>query len=273
MHCVNLTDGQTVWRKNIVGQFAAKLVTWGMCASPLLVDDKLIVNPGAKDASLVALDRLTGKVVWSSAGMPAGYSSLIVGQFGGRRQIVGYDAISLGGWDVATGRRLWGLIPPEDGDFNVPTPIDAGGKLLVTTENNGTRLYDFDRHGKIIAKPLALYEDLAPDSSTPVVIDGKVFGCWNNLFCLDLNSPLRPLWIAEDDAFDDYVSIIGGPKRILITSARGELLLVDVAAERFTLAARLQVFDKECEVLSHPALVGNRLYIRNTSTICCLSLE
>ena len=221
----------------------------------------------------MALDRLTGKVVWCSAGMPAAYSSFIVGRFGGQRQIVGYDAISLGGWDVATGRRLWGLIPPEKGDFNVPTPIDAGGKLLVTTENNGTRLYDFDRQGKIVAKPLALYEDLAPDSSTPVVVNGKVFGCWNNLFCLDLNTKLRPLWTAEDEAFDDYVAIIGGPDRILITSAQGELLLVDVAAERFKLAARLRVFDKDCEVLSHPALVGKRLYIRNASTICCVALE
>jgi len=273
LHCVKLADGRIVWQTNLMQQFEAKLVTWGMCASPLLVDDKLIVNPGAKEASLVALDRLTGKVVWRSAGMPAAYSSFIVGRFGGQRQIVGYDAISLGGWDVATGRRLWSLIPPEGGDFNVPTPIDAGGKLLVTSENNGTRLYDFERQGKIIPKPVALYKDLAADSSTPLVVDGKVFGCWRQLACLDLNSGLRPLWTAEDEVFEDYVTLIGGPDRILITSARGELLLVGTTGERYELISRLPVFDKNCEVLSHPALGGKRLYIRDASTICCIALE
>ena len=273
LHCVTLAGGQIVWRKNIVQEFGAKLVMWGMCASPLVVDDKLIVNPGARDASLVALDASTGKVVWRCQGMPAAYSSFIVGRFGGRRQIVGYDAISLGGWDVATGRRLWSLVPPEEGDFNVPTPIDAGGKLLVTTENNGTRLYAFDGRGAVVPKPVALNRDLAPDSSTPVVVDGKVFGCWGELFCLDLNSGLGAEWIAEDEAFEDYVSIIAGRQRILVTSAEGELLLVGIGRQKYELISRLRVFGEDSEVLSHPALAGKRLYIRDGSTICCVALE
>jgi hypothetical protein len=71
--------------------------------------DKLIVNPGGDKASLVALDRRTGRVVWAAPGEPAAYASFILGEFGGRRQIVGYDRTSVGGWDVATGERLWRL--------------------------------------------------------------------------------------------------------------------------------------------------------------------
>jgi len=273
LNCVNLENGQAVWDTNLIEEFGADIPTWGMCSSPLIVDDMLIVNPGAEFASLVALDRLTGRVVWSSEGEPAAYSSFIVGVFGGTRQIVGYDSISLGGWDVATGDRLWSLVPPESGDFNVPTPIDAGGKILVSTENNGTRLYDFDSQGKIIPEPVAIHEYLAPDTGTPVLVDGKVFGCWYDLYCLDLNSGLRSQWIAEDEAFERDVTIIGGPDRILLTSSQGELLLIDTTESHYNLISRLQVCDENSDVLSHPALVGNRLYIRDTSTIYCVSLE
>lgn len=272
LHCIKLDTGHVVWGKNIVKEFDAELPTWGMCSTPLLVDDKLIVNPGAKDASVVALDRRTGKILWKTPGEPAAYSSFIVGIFGGVRQIIGYDAISLGGWDPNTGRRLWNLLPEEEGDFNVPTPINVDGKLLVATENNGTRLYGFNKDGKIQPKPLARNLDLAPDSSTPVVTNGLVFGCFGGLFCLDLKNELRTLYSADDDVFHDYASLIAGNDRVLITTVEGELLLIRANANRYTLQSRLRLFE-DTEVLSHPALIGNRLYIRNRTEVCCLLLD
>ncbi len=147
-----------------------------MCSTPLVVDDLLIVNPGGTNASLVALDCATGRTRWTTPGLPAAYSSFICGEFGGRRQIVGYDQHSLGGWDVKTGKRLWQLVPPAEGDFNVPTPIAVDGGVVVSTENNGTRLYRFDESGRIISKPAAEFADLSPDTVSPVVTCGRVFG-------------------------------------------------------------------------------------------------
>ncbi len=105
------------------------------------VDDKLIINPGAPDASLAALDRKTGKVLWKSAGKPHAYASFVLHGEGASRQIIGYDRESLGGWDPTTGKRRWTITPITPKDFNVPTPIVAGNDLLVSTENNGTRRY------------------------------------------------------------------------------------------------------------------------------------
>jgi outer membrane protein assembly factor BamB/ABC-type phosphate/phosphonate transport system substrate-binding protein len=274
LHCLNLADGKIVWKKNFTCDFGAVVPIWGFCGSPLVVDDKLIVNPGAAEASLVALDRVSGKEIWHAPGLPAAYSSFIVGTFGGARQIVGYDKKTLGGWEVASGDRLWTLVPPTPCDFNVPTPIDADGKLLVATENNGTRLYDFEHDGSIKRTPLAVNKDLAPDCSTPVFVGGKLFGSWDSkLYCLDLNHDLKPRWIGEDEAFHDYASLIASPDRLLVSSHRGELFLVDAAAENFKIISRLQVFDGDAGLISHPALAGNRLYIRDSSKIICVDLS
>ncbi|MBN2021902.1 MAG: PQQ-binding-like beta-propeller repeat protein [Pirellulales bacterium] len=272
LHCARLATGEVVWSRNLVRDFGGAVPTWGYCSSPLLVDGKLIVNPGAKDASLVALDCASGAEVWRCPGLPAAYASFIVGRFGGERQIVGYDEKTLGGWDPETGRRLWTLVPPAAGDFNVPTPIDAGGRLIVASETNGTRLFDFEPGGAIVPEPVARNEDLAPDASTPVLVGGRLFGCWDAVYCLKADSTLAAIWTGDED-LGDYSSVVASPDRVLVVTKRGELLLIDAAADAFTVVSRLRIFADDAEVLSHPALVGSRLYLRDMAKVVCVDLS
>lgn len=277
LHCVRLATGEVVWRKHLAKDFGAKLPTWGYCSAPLVVDDKLIVNPGAPQAALVALDRLTGKVLWTTPGDPPGYACFVLAEPGGVRQIVGYDIVSLGGWDPATGRRLWKLLAKKEGDFNVPTPVVIEGKLLISTENNGTRLYGFDSRGHIIPRPLASNADLIPDSSTPVVHRGMVFGVSERLLCLDLNDGLKTLWTTDTEPFGDYCSLMAGNGFVLITSQRGLVCLVRASKTGYDRVSTLDLFKDEPatdkDTWSHPALAGNRFYVRNLLGINCVLLE
>ena len=272
LHCLRLADGKVVWKRNILREFRARLPHWGLCASPLIVDGKLIVSPGAKDASLVALSPQTGKLVWKTPSRAPAYASLIVARFGGVKQVVGYDETSLGGWDPVTGRRLWELVPEIDGDFNVPTPIAVDGRLLVATENNGTRLYGFDAAGQIQPKPRAQNEDLVPDTVSPVVLDGLVFGCSGALYCLDLADGLKMRWEGfTGRAYDEYASLIAGNGHVLVTTVEGELLLVEATRTAYKVVSRLRLFKDE-QVWSHPALVDKRLYVRSDAAIYCILL-
>ncbi len=273
LRCIELGSGKVVWSKNLPRDFGTRVPTWGYSASPLAVDGKLIINPGAKQAAVVALDCSTGKEVWRCAGLPPAYASFIAGTFGGVRQVIGYDEKSLGGWDLVSGKRIWTLIPPSQGDFNVPTPIDAGGKLIVATENNGARLYEFEAGGRMKTSPAAACGDLSPDSSTPVLLGGRLFGSCDALYCLDVAAKFKPLWTGADDAFSGYASLIAAPGRVLVTTNHGELLLVSASAERFEIVSRLRVFPKESEVLSHPAIVAGRIYLRDMEKIQCVDLD
>ena len=272
LRCVNVTDGKMIWKRQLPREFKAQLPTWGMCSTPLIVDDLVIVNPGGTNASLAALDSITGRTRWTTPGFPAAYSAFICGEFGGRRQIVGYDQHSLGGWDVKTGQRLWRLVPPNEGDFNVPTPIAAEGGVIVSTENNGTRLYRFDDSGRIIPKPAGEFAGLSPDSATPVMTCGRVFGSHLGLRCLDVRKGLEPIWHREEDALGDYATLIADDERVLVITLGGELLLLDARAKEFAIISRLRIFDDDVEVYSHPALVGARLYARGGPSVVCVDL-
>ena len=274
LHAVRLDTGLIVWSKNIRLDFGAtKELVWGTCGSPLIVEGRLIVSPGAPEATLAALDPKTGEVQWQTPGAEAGYGSLIAAKLGGKMQIVGHDRTTLGGWDLKTGRRLWSLTPPVANDFNVPTPIEVDGKLLVTTENNGTRLYEFKPDGTIVPEPVAENEDLAPDTSTPIVVGRRVFGCWGDLFCLDLENQLRPIWMQRDLVFDKYAALIGNEERVLVVTLSGQGVLLSATGDRYQEISRVNLFADESESYAHPALVGTRIYVRSATELRCLDLE
>ena len=274
LHCVRLDTGAVVWRTNYYRDHGAKLLTWGSSSPPLIVDDKLIINPGGRDASVAALDRKTGRLIWKTPGHAAAYSAFVVGELGGRRQVIGYDSASVGGWDPATGERLWEHVPREGADFNVTTPLIHVGQLLLATENNATRLHGFLPDGKINPKPVLTNVSLAPDTCSPVIVGGRVFAtAYGEMYCLDLKNGLKTIWMAEDDMFFDHSNVIGGNGRVLAWTNSGDLLLLDAAANEFKPLGRLRPFgDASADSMSHPAIVGNRLYLRSPHELACFEL-
>jgi outer membrane protein assembly factor BamB len=276
--CVTLERGETVWKRNLIRDFGGKVPTWGLCGTPLVVDDRVVVSTPAREAALAALDRKTGEVLWKTPGRPPGYGNLIVAVLGGRRQVVGLDAASAGGWDPETGERLWTLVPPEGEEFNVPTPATVGGKLLLAAEKNGTRLYRFREDGTIDPEPEASNKDLAPSTTSPVTVDGRVWGSSDGgTFCLDLSDGLRQAWHLKEAPFADPASLIAGNGRVLLAFKRGVLALLPSRPAAGTKPAVLEVFRREGdfdpELWSHPALVGDRLYLRSGKEAACLLLS
>jgi outer membrane protein assembly factor BamB len=192
------------------------------------------------------------------------------------RQIVAYDRTSLVGREIATGRRLWTLTPPNMGDFNVPTPVVVEGRLLLVSENNGARLHEFVDDGVIATEPAAIYAHLKPDMSTPVAVGNRVFCVWEQLFCLDAAHGLKVLWEGEDDALADYAPLIASDDRLLVLGRGSELLLIDGKADKFRIVSRQKVFDdpreRDAHSMAHPALVGSRLYVRGERGLVCVDL-
>ncbi len=271
LHCLGARDGKVIWWKDLAREFGTPVPKWGYCSTPLLADGLLIVNPGASQAALAALDPASGRVVWRTPGGPAAYASLIAAELGGRRQIVGYDAKSLGGWDVRTGRCLWTLVPPQTGDFNVPSPVAVNGRLLVATENNGTRLYGFRDDGTILPEPLARADVLVPDTTTPVVAGGRLFGCDTVLRCLDFTNGLKLVWELQDAAVEGHVSFLATDERVLVAGQDGDLLLI-TATGMPAVISRLRVTPGAGGSYAHPALVGKDLFLRPGASVVCLRL-
>lgn len=273
LHCVELLTGKVVWKRQLVKEFqVTEKQVWGFAAAPLLIGNQLIINPGAKQASLVALDPLTGKTLWQTAGAPAAFASFITRTTDQGTQLIGYDKESLGGWNAKTGERLWTCTPPHGDDFNVPTPILWRDSLLVSTENNGTRLYEFDKAQKIVPEPRAQNDDLAPDTHTPVLVGDRLYGVWDELYCLDVNDKLRKISTFRDPVCKHYAALIASPERLLMMTQSGELLLFDISVPEMKLLDRRKLVQEEVDVYAHPAIVGKHLLVRIDRELRCYEL-
>jgi ABC-type phosphate/phosphonate transport system substrate-binding protein len=283
LHCVALATGRVLWKRNLVVDFGVPkeaLSAWGYCSSPLVVDGRLIVNPGAPDASIVAIDPATGAEVWRCPGNPAGHASCVTADISGIRQVIGYDNATLSGWDLFTGKRLWSLAPEVTGDFNVPTPVlvkDAVTRLLVATEMNGSRLHGFCADGTIDPKPLGQRREPAPDMATPVMHGHRMFCAQEKLFALDCTSRgLAEATAPQSGPFETYAAAVAGPASVLVIGNNGQLVMFDVVPSRrepTTLAVFEDASVKDnSPVFSHPAFVGTRMFIRGDNELICVEL-
>lgn len=283
LHCVAIATGRVLWKRNLVADFGVPkeaLSAWGYCSSPLVVDGRLIVNPGAPDASVVALDPATGAEVWRCPGKAAGHASFVAADVGGVHQVIGYDHATLGGWDLVTGKRLWSLEPAVAGDFNVPTPVlvkDTVLRLLVATEMNGTRLHGFHADGTIDSKPIGRRREPAPDMATPVMHGRRMFCAQEKLFALECTSRgLAEAGAPQSGPFATYAAAVAGPASVLVIGNNGQLVMHDVMPGRREPTTLATFEDASGEnnnpVFSHPAFVGTRMFIRGDNELICVEL-
>jgi outer membrane protein assembly factor BamB len=265
VHCHDLKTGKSVWEKNYRKDFGspAKPPEWGYAVAPLIFDDKLILMPG----DLVALDPNTGQTIWRAKTAGPNYSSFTPAAIGSVREVVGYDAASVGGWDVAGGKRLWSMPIDNSKNYTVPSPVVFGQKLLLATESDKARLYGFSGDGTIITMPLGENRDLLPEIATPTLQGPLVLGIYHGLICLDPNDKLKRLWIQDkEDAFQGMAHIVAANDRAMVFGDRGEMVMIRATREKCEVLGRAKLCGgqgKDAVVWSHPAIAGGVIFIRD----------
>ena len=141
--CLKTNDGATVWQKQMSKDFGGRMMSgWGYSESPTIDGNKLICTPGGEKAAVVALDKITGAVLWKCqvpANTGAGYASIVSAEVGGIKQYITLLGKELGlvGVDANTGKFLWNYKKAANGTANIPTAIvqgDLGGGLFKIPE-------------------------------------------------------------------------------------------------------------------------------------------
>ncbi len=161
LRCLDASNGSVVWGKNILSDNQAKNLPWAMAASPLIVDDKVIVVPGGTSGkSIVAYNKMTGAPVWRVLNDTAAYVSPMLVELGGRRQIVAVTSSRVVGLAPEDGSLLWFYAWDTDSGINVSQPImvdqnrffiSSGygkGAALVEVKGSGKNYTAYDRLAK-----------------------------------------------------------------------------------------------------------------------------
>ena len=140
--CLEIATGKVVWTKSLRADFGGVPGVWAYAESPLVDGGRLIVSPGGESATVVALDKKTGKTLWKSpipGEKAASYASAIATTLAGRRQYVQFLSKALVGLDAATGKLLWRFDKTFDTQYGMHafTPIAAGNLVYSAAATAG----------------------------------------------------------------------------------------------------------------------------------------
>lgn len=266
----DLETGAVRWQHDLVKDFGAEVPMWGYSASPRIHSGKLIVCPGGAEASCVALDPKTGKTLWSSKGAAANYGSPMIATVEGKAQIIGFDQDNITGRSLEDGSVIWSR-PVMGTGYLVPSPVIVGDSLVQASDSQ-IGLQKLNGKGELPDTWIASSSELAPGDSTPTAAANLLLFCSDNsgLSALDLEDGLKTAWTyTEDESLSGFATILAAGQRALVLDSHGMVHLFSVDAKK---ATPLGKFKACADTRVGPALVGDRLYVRDDKTVSCYLL-
>jgi outer membrane protein assembly factor BamB len=273
LHCLDGATGKVIWQHDVVTETGAVPPQWGKSCSPLIYGNLVIVCAGASGGkSLVAYDKLDGKLVWSAGDDSSGYSSPTIMTLCDVPQIVMGSAQQVSGHDPETGRILWQHEWPDGGSEspNVSQPVAVGQDQILLTRGYGIgcALWQIKLDGdRWSVEPLWKNNNLKTKMTSAVVTGGHAYGLdEGTLCCLELSSG-KKLW--KRGRYGHGQVLLAG-NVLLVQSEDGEIALVEVSPRKFTELARMHAI--EGQSWNYPVLWGNKLVIRTEKEMACYAL-
>jgi outer membrane protein assembly factor BamB len=282
MHCLKLTPaspaGEAVWRKDLLAEFGAAQLEWGIAFSPLVEKGLVYVMPGGPGGgALAALDCTTGNIAWKRFDDKASYSSPITADLAGGRQLVVLLEGRLVGVAPDSGNLLWEY-PWPSGPAHTPSSIvtplvlrrTSGDYVFLTSGyDKGCVLLKIEPDGSG-CKATQVYRNLNMRAvfSSPVCVGDYVYGFDDvNLVCLDVRIGKRH-W--KEFGFDKG-SLIAADGRLIVLGAEGTLAIVAAEPEAYREIARFAHADERC--WTAPSLADGKLYVRNRTRVVCYDVK
>ncbi|HEX5709025.1 MAG TPA: PQQ-binding-like beta-propeller repeat protein [Pyrinomonadaceae bacterium] len=271
LRCLDARTGRAIWGKNILSDNGASNLRWGIAASPLVVDDKVIVIAGGADGkSVVAYNKLTGARAWGAMSDPGSYTSPMLVNLAGRRQVLVVTERNIAGIAPEDGAVLWTHPWRNDAGINISQPIVVGPNRLFLSAGyqKGASLLEVANTGGRLV-PRALWENASMKNkfNSSVYHDGYVYGLDEGLLsCVEVATGERK-WKARGYGYGQVVLASG---HLIITTDEGEIALVRATPDAHAEVARFPAL--QGKTWNVPAIADGRLLVRNGTEMAAFKL-
>lgn len=263
--CLDAKTGKTLWKREMVEEMSGQKPNWDYAGSPIVDGNRLIVVPGAEDGAVVALDKTTGKTLWKGGSGAPGYSTPVIANLDGKRQIVVLLAKKLAGLDAASGKELWSY-PWETGyGVNAATPLVIGNGVYIT----GGYGHGCAMVGVANGQPTVKWQNRTMQAhfSSPVFYKGFIYGTGDPgvLVCMDPATG-NTLW--KQPGFEKGGMIGGDGVAFVHNGSNGELAMFQLANDAYHEVGRISPL--QGQAWTAPIIVDKKLVIRTKDTIAVI---
>jgi outer membrane protein assembly factor BamB len=274
--CLNASDGYVVWSKNILQEFDAGNIGWGISESVLIDGDHLICTPGGKKATVAALDKLTGNVIWKTMtpdNPSAAYASTIVADLKGVRQYVNYVQNAVVGIRADNGDFLWSNSASANPTANCSSPVVYEDSVFSSSGyGQGCALVKITgKRGRDGADLVYKNTEMRNHHGGIVLIGKYVYGADEGIMkCLDVTTG-DVMWQDRSVGKGAVVYVDG---KIILRSEQGPLALMDATPDGYQERGRFDQPDRSNQAAwAHPAVADGRLYLRDQGLLLVYDLK
>ncbi len=244
--CLDAKTGKQRWRIDFVDQLISPMPAFGGVCSPLVDGDALYVQAGA---SVLKLNKRTGELLWRSLKDEGGmngsaFSSSIIAELAGKRQLVVQTRDKLVGVDLDQGTPLWEEKVPSFRGMNILTPVVIGDTIFTSSYQNKSWLYRISKTNDQFTVAEVWSNNAQVYLSTPVVINGHLYLHLQNqrITCIDVITGNRT-WTSQ--SFGKYCSFVAQGDRLLALDVSGNILYLKANPREFMLIDKLQTSESE----------------------------
>jgi outer membrane protein assembly factor BamB len=299
LFCLDAGTGKVIWSHDFKKDFNINTPLWGFAGHPLLDGKRLICLAGGEGTTAVAFDKDSGKEIWRAlSAREPGYSSPVLCEFGGKRQVIIWHPESANGLDPETGAVYWSHPFVSRSGMTIATPRKLGNRLLFTTFYSGSLLLSAPSHANgdgTNSKPVVLWQTQKPSEKdttylnavmcTPFLEDGYIYGVcsYGQLRCLKVDTGERVWETLQATTTGEPVRwanafIVKNGQRFFLFNENGDLIIARLTPRQYEELSRAHLLEPTNTAAgrnvlwSHPAYANRHIYARNDKELICADL-
>jgi outer membrane protein assembly factor BamB len=260
--CLDVKTGKPIWAKNLMRDFGGSNIYWGLSESPLVANDRILVQAGGRNAAIVALDKTTGSPLWRQHSDEAGYASAVLAQVGATQQAIFFTAQRALGVSVRDGRELWSYDRVSNGTANIATPVVAGNRVFLSSDyGTGAALLELSTSG---AREVYFTRDMRNHHSTSVLVGDYLYGFSGSILTA---MKLGDGTVAWRDRSVGKGSVIYADTRLYLYSENGVVGLAEPTPAGYREHGRFRIQPGGLPTWSHPIITNGKLVLRDQDDV------
>jgi outer membrane protein assembly factor BamB len=272
--CLDLKAGKEKWTKDLFTQMDGANITWGVTESLLIEGDVLFCTPGGKTNNVVALNRMTGDVLWSCPGLGelSAYCTPLLVKLPARQLLVTHTASHVLGIDASNGKLLWNFRHPNQWSVHPNTPLYADGKIFVFSGyGQGGEMLRLSADGSAVTEEWTV-KGFDSRMGGAVLLNGFMYGSGDtdrNWQCID--------WKTGEKKYSSSAvgkgAVIAVNDKLIGYSEKGELFLATADPAALTVLSKTKVSLGSEQHWAHPVVDKGILFLRHGNVLIAYKIS
>ena len=259
-------SGEVYWTQNLLQKYGGSNINWGLSESPLVLSDRILVSAGGRGASIVALRKNNGALIWKSQSDEPGYSSALLHPIGSVQQAVVFTAERALGIDVNDGRLLWSYNRVANRTANIATPIARGNRVFLSSDyGTGAALLALTADGSgVKASEVYFTNEMRNHHASSVLVGDYLYGFSSSILTAMHFDTGKVAW---RDRSVGKGSLVFADQRLYLFSEGGTVGLAEANSGQYVEKGRFQLKTGNLPTWSHPVVSGGKLFLRDQDTL------